>query len=105
MVLVSSDGSFGALRCQLTHRVAHYNRERIRRGATVDRAVIRKIFARMPHLYLKVKQGCQHGYLKDGPYISAEEAVTVYTATLIGARAASSLRSLFCKPAFTVTLS
>ncbi len=30
-------------------------------------------------LYWKAEQGRQHGYLKDGPYISAEEAVATYT--------------------------
>ncbi|KAJ7061077.1 NUC071 domain-containing protein [Mycena amicta] len=33
-------------------------------------------------LYLKAEQERQHGYLKDGPYISAEEAVAMYTATV-----------------------
>jgi pre-mRNA-processing factor 8 len=81
-------------------RVAHYNRERIRRGATVDKAVVKKNLGRLTRehantslqrflnslinskgLYLKAEQERQHGYLKDGPYISAEEAVAIYTAT------------------------
>lgn len=62
--------------------VAHYNRERIRRGATVDKAVVKKNLGRLTRLYLKAEQERQHGYLKDGPYISAEEAVAVYTATV-----------------------
>ena len=33
-------------------------------------------------LYLKAEQERQHGYLKDGPYVSAEEAVAIYTATV-----------------------
>lgn len=33
-------------------------------------------------LYLKAEQERQHGYLKDGPYISAEEAVAIYTSTV-----------------------
>ena len=33
-------------------------------------------------LYLKAEQERQHGYLKDGPYISAEEAVAIYTTTV-----------------------
>ncbi|KAK1263499.1 hypothetical protein QJS04_geneDACA009497 [Acorus gramineus] len=44
--------------------VAHYNRERIRRGATVD------------------KTERQHNYLKDGPYVTPEEAVAIYTTTV-----------------------
>ena len=34
------------------------------------------------HLYLKAGQESQHTYLEDGPYISAEEAVAIYTATI-----------------------
>ena len=64
------------------HRVAHYNRERIRRGATVDKAVVKKNLGRLTRLYLKAEQERQHGYLKDGPYISAEEAVAIYTTTV-----------------------
>ena len=30
----------------------------------------------------QAEQERQHGYLKDGPYISAEEAVAIYTATV-----------------------
>jgi len=33
-------------------------------------------------LYLKAEQERQHGYLKDGPYISAEEAIAIYTGTV-----------------------
>jgi pre-mRNA-processing factor 8 len=33
-------------------------------------------------LYLKAEQERQHAYLKDGPYISAEEAVAIYTSTV-----------------------
>ena len=66
----------------MSHSVAHYNRERIRRGATVDKAVVKKNLGRLTRLYLKAEQERQHGYLKDGPYISAEEAVAIYTATV-----------------------
>ena len=33
-------------------------------------------------LYLKVDQERQHGYIKDGLYAGAEEAVAIYTATV-----------------------
>jgi pre-mRNA-processing factor 8 len=59
--------------------VAHYNRERIRRGATVDKTVCRKNLGRLTRLYLKAEQERQHNYLKDGPYVSPEEAVAIYT--------------------------
>ena len=36
----------------------------------------------MTRLYLKAEQERQHNYLKDGPYISAEEAVAIYTTTV-----------------------
>ncbi|PVD32879.1 hypothetical protein C0Q70_08326 [Pomacea canaliculata] len=58
---------------------AHYNRERIRRGATVDKTVCKKNLGRLTRLYLKAEQERQHNYLKDGPYITAEEAVAIYT--------------------------
>ncbi|CAF1285673.1 unnamed protein product [Rotaria magnacalcarata] len=58
---------------------AHYNRERIRRGATVDKTVCKKNLGRLTRLYLKAEQERQHNYLKDGPYITAEEAVAMYT--------------------------
>ena len=57
---------------------AHYNRERIRRGATVDKTIVRKNLGRLTRLYLKAEQERQHNYLKDGPYISSEEAVATY---------------------------
>eukprot|EP00898_Chlorokybus_atmophyticus_P000280 jgi/Chlat1/1252/Chrsp115S01693 len=62
--------------------VAHYNRERIRRGATVDKTVSRKNLGRLTRLWLKAEQERQHNYLKDGPYVTAEEAVAIYTTTV-----------------------
>ena len=44
--------------------MAHYNRERIRRGATVDKTVCRKNLGRLTRLYLKAEQERQHNYLK-----------------------------------------
>eukprot|EP01116_Phalansterium_solitarium_P013287 TRINITY_DN3060_c0_g1_i1.p1 TRINITY_DN3060_c0_g1~~TRINITY_DN3060_c0_g1_i1.p1 ORF type:complete len:1968 (+),score=834.25 TRINITY_DN3060_c0_g1_i1:213-6116(+) len=61
---------------------AHYQRERIRRGATVDKTVCKKNLGRLTRLWLKAEQERQHNYLKDGPYISAEEAVAIYTTTV-----------------------
>lgn len=58
--------------------VAHYNRERIRRGATVDKTVVRKNIGRMTRLWLKAEQERQHAYLAEGPYLTSEEAVAVY---------------------------
>ncbi|ORZ34180.1 PRP8 pre-mRNA processing factor 8 [Catenaria anguillulae PL171] len=62
--------------------VAHYNRERIRRGATVDKTVCKKNLGRLTRLWLKAEQERQHNYLKDGPYVSAEEGIAIYTTTV-----------------------
>ncbi|KAI1200063.1 pre-mRNA processing splicing factor 8 [Nemania serpens] len=62
--------------------VAHYNRERIRRGATVDKTVAKKNVGRLTRLWLKAEQERQHNYMKDGPYVSSEEAVAIYTTTV-----------------------
>ena len=35
--------------------VAHYNRARVRRGATVDKAVVKKNLGRLTRLYLKLE--------------------------------------------------
>ncbi|KAJ5232232.1 hypothetical protein N7468_005188 [Penicillium chermesinum] len=59
--------------------VAHYNRERIRRGATVDKTVAKKNLGRLTRLWLKSEQERQHNYLKDGPYVSSEEGVAIYS--------------------------
>ncbi|EPQ28314.1 uncharacterized protein PFL1_04141 [Pseudozyma flocculosa PF-1] len=61
--------------------VTHYNRERIRRGATVDKTVSKKNLGRLTCLYLKAEQERQNSYLKDGPYITSEAAVAIYTST------------------------
>jgi pre-mRNA-processing factor 8 len=63
--------------------VAHFNRERIRRGATVDKAVVKKNLGRLTRLYLKAEHERQNGYLKDGPYISSEEAVALVSQDLV----------------------
>ncbi|EPQ26542.1 uncharacterized protein PFL1_05864 [Pseudozyma flocculosa PF-1] len=62
--------------------VTHYNRERIRRGATVDKTVSKKNLGRLTRLYLKAEQERQNSYLKDGPYITSEAAVAIYTSTV-----------------------
>ncbi|KAH0539002.1 Pre-mRNA-processing-splicing factor 8 [Glutinoglossum americanum] len=62
--------------------VAHYNRERIRRGATVDKTVAKKNLGRLTRLWLKAEQERQHNYMKDGPYVSSQEAVAIYTTTV-----------------------
>ena len=56
----------------------YFNRERIRRGATVDKTVCKKNLGRLTRLYLKAEQERQQNYLKDGPYITGEEGIAVY---------------------------
>lgn len=62
--------------------VAHYNRERIRRGATVDKTVAKKNLGRLTRLWLKAEQERQHSYMKDGPYTTPEEGVAIYMLTV-----------------------
>ena len=63
-------------------QTAHQNRERIRRGATVDKSVVKKNLGRLARLYLKSEHERQQNYLKDGPYVSSDEAIAVYTSTV-----------------------
>jgi len=62
--------------------VTHYNRERIKRGGSIEKNMVIKNLGRMTRLWLKAEQERQHNYLKDGPYVSAEEAVAIYTTTV-----------------------
>jgi pre-mRNA-processing factor 8 len=59
--------------------VAHYNRERIKRGATVDKTVARKNLGRLTRLWLKSEQERQHNFSKDGPYVTPEDAVAIFS--------------------------
>jgi pre-mRNA-processing factor 8 len=44
--------------------------------------MLQKNLGRLTRLWLKAEQERQHNYLKDGPYVSAEEAVAIYTTTV-----------------------
>ena len=48
----------------------------------MDKTVCKKNLGRLTRLWLKAEQERQHNYLKDGPYVSAEEAVAIYTTTV-----------------------
>ena len=48
----------------------------------MDKTVCRKNLGRLTRLYLKSEQERQHNYLKDGPYVTPEEAVAIYTTTV-----------------------
>ncbi|KAL7718050.1 Pre-mRNA-processing-splicing factor [Entamoeba marina] len=61
--------------------VAHYTRERTKRGTTADKTVTKKNLGRLTRLWLKAEQERQHNYLKDGPYLSSEEGVAILSTT------------------------
>jgi hypothetical protein len=44
--------------------------------------VCKKNLGRMTRLWLKAEQERQHNFLKDGPYVTPEEAVAIYTLTV-----------------------
>jgi len=58
--------------------IAHYNRERIKKGATVDKTVCRKNLGRLTRLYLKSEHERQQKYLEQGPYIKINEIISLY---------------------------
>ncbi|KAK6202977.1 NUC071 domain-containing protein [Scheffersomyces amazonensis] len=58
--------------------VAHYNRDRIRKGTTVEKTVAKKNLGRLSRLWLKNEQQRQVEFGKDGPYVQPDEAVTIF---------------------------
>ena len=58
--------------------VAHYNRERIRRGRTMDKAVQKKNLGRLTRIWVKNEQQRQVDYQRNGPHVRPAEAVGVY---------------------------
>uniref|UniRef100_A0A6T6SP05 mRNA splicing factor PRP8 n=1 Tax=Amorphochlora amoebiformis TaxID=1561963 RepID=A0A6T6SP05_9EUKA len=58
--------------------IAHYNRERIKRGATIDKNICRKNLGRLTRLFLKDYQQKQHFYLTNGPFLSSKDVVVIY---------------------------
>lgn len=58
--------------------IAHYNRERIRRGATVEKTVVKKNLGRLTRLWEKAEQDRQNKFAAEGPYVSPDEAVVVF---------------------------
>lgn len=58
--------------------IAHYNRERIRRGATVEKTVVKKNLGRLTRLWIKNEQDRQGDFAKDGPYVSPDQAVIIF---------------------------
>lgn len=58
--------------------VAHYNRDRISKGTTVEKTVAKKNLGRLTRLWFKNEQDRQTDYAKVGPYVTVEEAKTVF---------------------------
>ncbi|KAG7817278.1 hypothetical protein KL928_004013 [Ogataea angusta] len=58
--------------------VAHYNRQRIKAGAAVDKAVAKKNLGRLTRLWVKNEQERQQNFQKEGPYVTPQEGVSVY---------------------------
>lgn len=58
---------------------AHYNRERIKSGAHVEKTVLKKNIGRLTRLWIKNEQERQKEIEKRGPDISATEASTVFS--------------------------
>lgn len=61
---------------------AQYSRERIKKGATVDKTVCKKNLGKMTRLWLKAEQERQHNFQKDGPPVTPEECVAIYSLTV-----------------------
>ena len=83
--------------------VAHYNRERIRRGATVDKAVVKKNLGRLTRLYLKAEQERQAAVIRaEG---EAEAATTISKALEKYGEAFVTLRKIEAAKAIVQSLS
>lgn len=59
-------------------QVAQFNRERISKGATVDKSVAKKNLGRLARLWFKAEQERQTRYVADGPYISPTDAEKMF---------------------------
>lgn len=58
--------------------VTHFNRERIRAGGTVDKAVARKNLGRLTRLWLRHEQQRQSDFADKGPFLLPSHAVVMY---------------------------
>ncbi|CAI4515271.1 BCE_3a_G0026200.mRNA.1.CDS.1 [Saccharomyces cerevisiae] len=58
---------------------AHYNRERIKRGAHVEKTMVKKNLGRLTRLWIKNEQERQRQIQKNGPEITPEEATTIFS--------------------------
>lgn len=58
--------------------VAHYNRERMQKGAYIEKAVAKKNLGRLTRLWIKNEQDRQLEYQKEGSFVSPDEGVEIY---------------------------
>lgn len=58
--------------------VAHYNRERIQKGKSIEKTVVKKNLGRLTRLWIKNEQDRQLEYQKEGSFVSPEEGVEIY---------------------------
>lgn len=58
--------------------VAHYNRDRIKRGASVEKTAVKKNLGRLTRLWIKNEQDRQTAFAKDGPFVTPNEAVVIF---------------------------
>lgn len=58
---------------------AHYNRERIKRGAHIEKTVVKKNLGRLTRLWLKNEQERQQQIEKNGPEITPEQASGIFS--------------------------
>lgn len=58
--------------------IAHYNRVRIMRGATVEKSMVKKNLGRLTRLWIKDEQERQSQFSKEGPYVTPDQAVIIF---------------------------
>ncbi|CAI5756086.1 unnamed protein product [Candida verbasci] len=58
--------------------VAHYNRDRIRKGVQVEKTVAKKNLGRLTRLWIKNEQDRQLDFNKNGPFVSPDEAIKTF---------------------------
>lgn len=58
--------------------IAHYNRDRITRGATVEKSMVKKNLGRLTRLWIKDEQTRQSDFSKNGPYVTPDQAVIIF---------------------------
>ncbi|KAL0224761.1 hypothetical protein RCL1_002673 [Eukaryota sp. TZLM3-RCL] len=58
---------------------AHIIRERVKKGVAIDRVAAKKNLGRIARLYLKEEQNRQNLYLKEGPFLTIDQGISIYS--------------------------